>query len=283
MAAAKVDPQLQKFYSELESNSSSAVELMNLVDLRVKDGADKIVICEQIPPQIILKCLLAKEARHYVQKGAISFDKELNTSLIMISRPDLFFTNPVKAILNPVEYLKGINFVNNCYIRKFTSLSEKYDVLSESENFVGKISRSGSFVNDVQSIVDELVTNAIFHANDVENRKNEMDDSKEGVLYLANDSERMLIACRDMHGKLDVNKHFERIHTCYENDVSDKINMGKGGAGIGSYMVQSMSTSYLVGVKENVQTVIAAILPLNMSNRNRVKVPKNLHCIVQKG
>jgi hypothetical protein len=71
----------------------------------------------------------------------------------------------------------------------------------------------------------------------------------------------------------------KRIHDCYVNGVEKMMNLGPGGAGIGSYMVYSAAASLYVAVHRNTTTIVACCVPIKMSSRKRQELPKNIHLI----
>jgi hypothetical protein len=217
----------------------------------------------------------------FVQEDAVKSEIEINFAAKMILEPKEIFINPVKTILDPTG--KNSNEVSVLLERQFTEQEEKYEILEAIEKDVVPQIHSNSLVYDIQSITDEMVTNAIFHSTSViENRKQHMDEGKIGKITIAKDLDRILILCEDPHGKLIPEKLLNRIYTCYTTEIAGTINQGKGGAGIGSFLVHGMSATYILAVQENQKTIIGSILPLKMSNRKRLGLSKNLHCLYLK-
>ena len=279
MAAEKINDILTNLEKSLPVEATGKVNLKVCLDFE-KANKDTIIICEGMAPDKLLYLVLNSDCHHIVNKDAQCVENELQSSAEMILNPKKFLENPMETIFNPFSDTKNYSII---YDRKFRHLDEKYEILEEAEASISQYCKSSSFIYDVQSIADELVTNAIFHSRDIEKRENFLDGTQFGHLQLAINDQLLSICCRDNHGRLDTNKLFQRIYKCYNSQMAETINMGKGGAGIGSYMVHSMSTSYFVGVESGKTTVICSVLPLNMSNRKRLRLPRNLHYVNIKG
>jgi hypothetical protein len=233
---------------------------------------------EGVPSEVYLNQFKQQRNFHFVQKDSLGYELELNLSAKMLLQPHEFFQNPVETILNPVTKKAEIIFSKD-----FSRQDEKYKILEEIESAVNSRLSSTSLMYDIQSISDELMTNAIFHAQSIiENRKLHMEFGKLGNITVGVDDSRIVISCTDPHGTLRPEKLLERIYTCYTTDIAGTINQGKGGAGIGSFLVHGMSASYTIAVEENKRTFISATLPIKMSNKKRLALSKNIHCLFLK-
>jgi len=280
-AAKKWVSAVEQINNTKDITLSESVELIDLKNVTTGGIYDKkIAICRDTPPEKNLAKTLETNIKHIVQINALEFKKEVATSDLMIVDPNKFFENPSAAILDPVNFAKNCQKIEPIFNYKFTNLSEKGKIINRIETVLLKFCKSKSFIYDVQLVSDELITNAIFHATeDIDTRKDYMTVPNQGEIFIAKDKNRIVVGCKDTHGKLNPKKLFTRLHLCYTSEIAEKINMGKGGAGIGSFLIYNVSSSYYVAVCENVQTIVCSLIPLQMGNRKRQKLPKNLHYI----
>lgn len=265
--------------SLLDFKYSGKVELCDFFESNNKENVIRISVNE--PSNVILE--KAKEYNTFfsIQEDSHNPEKALNLAAQMVLEPDKFFTDPINCILNTKQ--NEANKITIIIDRDFSKLEEKYLILSEIEKTVLNSINSNSMMYDIESIADELVTNAIFHATqEIQKRKDHMISGAFGNIKLAMTENELVISCRDPHGTLMPKNLFSRIYTCATTDIANSINMGSGGAGIGSFLVHSMSAYYIIAVEENVQTIFSSVLPLKMSNRKRLKLPKNLLSIFLK-
>ncbi len=278
-AAEKTSP--LDLSQHLDSSYKNQVKICNWGDLLSANNKNVIWTSQGLSSVEILKKIKSERNFHLVQTDSLDPEVEVNLAAKILVSPKEFMKSPLHFILNPTGNENKEEIV---YSKDFSKQEEKYKILEEIEETVIEKINSNSLIYDIQSISDELMTNAIFHAqSNIENRKKYMENGRLGNISLAVDSSRVIISCMDPHGKLVPEKLFERLYTCYTSEIAGAINQGRGGAGIGSFLVHGMSASYIVAVEENVQTVISCILPLKMSNRKRLSLSKNIHCLYVKG
>ncbi|MCB9025774.1 MAG: hypothetical protein H6625_05620 [Bdellovibrionaceae bacterium] len=265
--------------SLLDTRYLGKVELCDFFDANKKDNVIRISLNE--PSDVVLKKAKDFNSFFSIQQDSYAPEKALNLAAQMLLAPKQFFTDPINYILNPTQNqnIKVTTIIN----RNFSKLEEKYLILSEIEKAVQNTINSGSMMYDVESISDEFITNAIFHAtHEVKTRKDHMINGAFGNIKIGITEDELVISCLDPHGTLQPKNLFSRIYTCTTTDIASSINMGNGGAGIGSFLVHSMSAYYIIAVEENIQTIFSTVLPLKMSNRKRLKLPKNLLSIFLK-
>lgn len=269
---------LSHLFHALDENHQGKVEVCDLFEPEANEKT--IRISKEESTESVLKVAKSFDNFYSVQENSLNPEKAIQLAALMVTDRERFFSDPVQSILNPRKDT-SIN-ITTIYNRDYNSLTEKYQVLEEIEKALNQFVNSSSLVYDVESISDEFITNSIFHANDIQNRKDHMETGEWGNLKLCLTDSELLIICQDPHGKLIPSYLFSRIYTCATSDIAGTINMGQGGAGIGSFLVHSMSSSYIIAVKENVQTIISSVLPLKMSNRKRVQLPKNVYSLYVK-
>lgn len=280
MAAPDLDK--YKVYESLVSES-----------MRAYLNWDKIAVREKIFPGEVMNEALGQKVSHICQTSHPYFVEDLNVAAVMLGCPDIFRQNPVSSILNTASTDFRQLDQKIIFEFEFNAAKQKSQTLQGVENALIKKSVPASIVSDAVIVADELFTNAVFNAPfvDLENtlpgasredQNVKMHDGKFAKLFMGADTSRLVIGCVDMYGTLNMMKLFSRIQKCYNNGVSESMNMSSGGAGIGSFMVYNAAASYFSVVEERVSTMICCALPIKMSNRARLALPKNLHYILKK-
>ncbi len=266
------------------------VVLQNVAEVKPGHSYQAAVgVGNNMEPSPLLDLVLNHQFKHIVQEGNICFEKELNTASLMLLTPNLFIEKPLAAILDPSQAAVKQEADFQKWSIKFNRASEKNKALEDVTQCLSAIVKSSVLIADICGVLDELFTNAVFNApftnlNSATNQninrndlQTAMPDPHFGEAFLGLDSERIIVGVRDPFGSLNLNTLFGRIRKCYTDGVDKTMNMGKGGAGIGSYMVYSASASYYAAIDKGYATIICCSIPLKMSNRVRAELPKNIH------
>ncbi|MEK6554366.1 MAG: hypothetical protein AABZ31_03920 [Bdellovibrionota bacterium] len=255
--------------------------------------AKKEVIAEvdALEPAEVLSLVIDQGIEHVVQVGHPFSTKEAFTTQVLENGGEVFFSNPLASIFSP----KDLNIDTSQFIvfhQRFSQAIEKKEIIQKLEDILSENVKSASLRADIITIADEMVTNAVFNAPfvDLENSASgasredhtiKMDDNKSGQMWIAQDDDRVLALCQDDYGTLNPDKMLKKIRHIYETSVAENINMtGRGGAGIGTYMMFNTCISFFVGVQKGKKTIVGCILPKKGSVRERSQMLKNLHFIL---
>lgn len=266
------------------------VEVVTTADsVELYANKNTILITEEKEPDQVIELAVTRKIRHVLQQESFEFEKELNAAATMIKEGPKMLEMPLSSILKPDlrswNQEQGLTLLDI----EFDKAIHKRDILNKVEVELQNCSKSQSFIADALSLSDELITNAIFNAPyvDAENSRSgicrskdhvSMEDNKKGRFLVGSDSQRVVIGCLDPYGSLNLNNLFIRIMNCYQQGVAQNINMdGEGGAGIGSYMIYNLCSSFYAIVEKGNATMICCCLPLKMSSSKRAELPKNLH------
>lgn len=269
-----------------------AIEFRDITTILDGDNCgDTVGIGYGIGDVRVLDLVLNNGLKHVCQDENVCFESELNTSALMLLSPETFIEKPLASILDPVNAIQKPETDFRSWYLKFKRAGQKAEALKEIEQHLGGLVKSQSVISDICGVMDELFTNAVFNAPFVNpdtaenpgisrsNLEIEMPQTYEGEAFIGYDAERVVVGVRDPFGSLNVNKLFGKIRDCYENGVESNINMGPGGAGIGSYMVYSASASYYAAIRKGFATIVCCSIPIKMSSRKRASLPKNIHYI----
>jgi hypothetical protein len=264
------------------------LELSDLHSLGPYDKPGDIILIDKAPHISVLSLCSENGVRHVVQKSNIKSTAEIDFSSQMVQTPADFFAHPLSCIFGiPQASTENENILSSLSF-SVGSLTEQKNILAQFESFIRKLTPSQALMNDILTVVDEALTNAVFNAPFVNTStaapsRDEMnvpiDPDKKPYLFAGHDGERIIVGCRDSYGSLNVTELLKRIKTCYQNNVGDVINFGEGGAGIGSFMMFESCASMYIGVDAGHSTTICCSFPLKLSATQRGELPKNIHII----
>lgn len=249
-----------------------------------------VILSDLTSPEELLPLFLNSSTNHFLQRSNPWTRVELQTSALMIRSPETFFESPLSAILNPERAGPWAERVFCEFEFVFNKSSQKPKLLEQLSVYLNAISHSSIFVSEASLLVDELFTNSLYNApytnsdnSDVGFSRSEgvaeMNFPKVGKISLGRLGDRLVICCEDPYGSLHTHNLLNRVKSCLDLGPDRMMRFETGGAGIGSFLMLMTSTSLFIAVKKNVKTVIAATLPLRISNRKKNEMPKNLHCL----
>lgn len=243
----------------------------------VEAGAkDVIGVTASLEPAEVIRLAQDGSLRHIVQKDGIAFDTEVSLSRVMIDKPNVFLAQPLETILGLGE---GASHLPNISLTYSTN-EGKGGALRQFENFLQALPGSRAIREQAMLVADELYTNAAKNAWPNGLRPDEGPIRPGTVEFFARaDDQRLIIGCRDSFGELGLARVLSRIQSCYDNGVAKSINRGKGGAGIGSFLVFDGAISYYAGVELGRRTVVCVALPLGIGYREASHLPKNIHLL----
>lgn len=291
-AAQEIILNIQELAQNIDTKWQGRVELRDIDGTHVLAEPDKAVIgvaCDKQPTQL-LEMALNQGLKQMCQLSSLQLERELNTSASMLVDPMSFIKHPLATIMNPLDVSQAKEDELRKYQFRFSKARQKNEVLQSLVDYLSQHVKAESLIQDVRGIADELFTNAIYNApfagsdshpsmaKDRTDMSIEMPSGFEGQLFAGIRENQIVIGCHDPFGTLRVKSLLKRILLCYQQGVADTMVMeGKGGAGIGSYMVYNSSASYYVGIVKNQATVVCCSLPTNMSSRKRGQIAKNMH------
>ncbi len=250
-----------------------------------------IGLANGLPPEQVLRLATELNYTHIIQKDGLDYAKELATTEVLIESPARFFDFPVHAVFAPTDQGPAIDQKFLIAKKEFTSSVQKREVLDLFGGAMNQRGVSQTLANDITLVADEMFTNAVFNAPFVDKATHHnanvsrtdvevnFDKSRPGRMFMAADDTRVMVACEDPYGSLNLNGYLSKIKATYDRGAAATMNFGSGGAGIGSYIIFNTSASLFVGVKAGRATIIACLLPLALSNKKRSLLPKHLHWI----
>ena len=219
----------------------------------------------------VIELARTRGLRHLLHREGSAFATELALAKRMIGRPEDFFADPVGSLLGTSD---GDEFIYRC-----SHGGRKSDFLTGFESYLRSLSGVRRARENAMMIADELFTNGAKHAFPTRRISLAKSIGKlEFVAHVVGD--RLAISCTDSFGLLDVQAPLEGIARCLEHGVGNAIRNGPGGAGIGSFLVFSASTSYCLAVDPGKRSTICCAVPISARAHEGESLPKNLHILV---
>lgn len=244
-----------------------------------------------LPPEQVLRLATDLKYGHICQKNGLEFDKELQASESLVRNPASLFEFPIASIFTPENLSSQSESKFLMADQKFSSSREKRGVIDACVKAMESRGLSQTMIDDICSVADEMYTNAIFNAPFIDQSTHRnpgvsrqdleinLAEGKIARVLLAADQNRIMVACTDPFGSLNLSTYLNKIKATYLRGAAATMNFGPGGAGLGSYIIFNTGASMYVGVHPGHATIVVCILPLGMSNRKRALMPKHLHWI----
>lgn len=286
-AAPKFSP--RELENLIPSGWRSHIQILGENVTAVDPTKKSILVVEGWEPCRVLETALNQGTEHICQADGGALESETLTASLMAAQPEIFLKNPVAAILDPKGCQSNAAQSVANFRAQFHQASEKDRVVDGIREYLGNAGKAESLINDVSMVADEMFTNAVFNAPFVDLKTGfnpgvdrsdwsvAMDPGFDGEILMGADEQRLVIACRDPYGSLDVKQFLTRVFDCCQTGISANMRMGNGGAGIGSFMVFNAGSSLYLGVCRGVMTVVAVSIHWKWSGRKRSEALKNVH------
>lgn len=250
-----------------------------------------IGVGEGMTPEQVLHYATTFGFTHLIQKLGFEYDKELLLSEMLVRTPEALRQFPISTVF-------GANDLNSANERSVICLEEFFNSSAQKRETLDKVTKtleskgvSQTINEDITLVADELFTNAVFNAPFVDpiTQKNpgidrhsvevRYDGEKVARIFLAIDKSRLMIGCEDPFGSLNLERWLKKIKETYLRGPAATMNFGPGGAGLGSYIIFNAGASLYFSVWPGEATTLCCVVPLGLSNRKRVQMPKHLHWI----
>lgn len=166
----------------------------------------------------------------------------------------------------------------------------KQDYINEVSVYAASLGCNERTVELVETVVDEVVTNAIYNApRDADGKAKyakmsrrehvELEDDEVAELQFACDGDYIAIASIDPFGSLTQDTVVEYLNRCLvkgPNQFSD----ASGGAGIGLYRVFQSLSKFIVNIDPGNKTEVIALIDLRLSMKRFRQAAKSFHIFV---
>ena len=244
---------------------------VNIADLKyfTKPAPPRtILVSSELQPNQVVEQFISSDAAHLVQHNELFFLKDLETTAALITQPKLYFESFGGAVLSKIIKSKTI---------LFSSPEDKAALLVEASTFIAE-AKSNSLSDSAYIVLEELYMNAVFSAP--MESQNKLSGNKSAKFNLLLSEDYLVISCIDQYGSLDPAQFLNRLREVYRLGVGNSIRMNAGkGAGIGCMLLFEQCSGLYFGIVQNVTSIVTAVIPRELGNKQRLDIKKSLHVL----
>lgn len=176
------------------------------------------------------------------------------------------------------------------YRLEITESRFKMDYVHRVADYARRLGCNERIVEMVETVVDELITNAIYNApRDREgNAKYAKMSRREpvvlephevGTLEFACDGNHIAVSQSDPFGALTHDTIVSYLNRCLVKGPQ-QISDASGGAGIGLYRVFQSLSKFIINIEPGVRTEVISLIDLRLSMKQFRQLPKSFHIFV---
>jgi hypothetical protein len=202
------------------------------------------------------------------------------------------FENWIIANLSKLSYnnFSGIQFYTKPDLKTWSDEINDSKLKDRYINMVlSRISQNnfrGRLLNDIEQILDEMITNAIYNAPVDESgvklyqqrSRSEsvvLSDEQTAILSYAIDDKKIYLSVKDPFGSLTKEQLLTYLSKCYKEDHIYVENK-KGGAGIGLHKILRLSHNFVVNIDPGNYTEVISCISLNPVQQNQETASINI-------
>jgi len=242
--------------------------------------AKTIAICKNTETKDAIDFIASTNVSHVVQVDE-NFNKQMATSIKIITDPEKYLFHPSECTLGPQKESRYFKMAISCS-------KEKRDVVEKLLKFAENLVSISSIRDSLALMADELITNAFFNAPTDSEEQHiyahmkrteivQLAPNKCAEVFLTVAKDCLMIGCTDLYGSIQLEEFIKRLQKNYGDSKTFNMNMGHAGAGIGCRMMIDHSSSFSVVAKKNQRTVMSCTLPLAQSMKSLEARKKSLH------
>lgn len=252
--------------------------------LTKKDLRKTLVVGSEVQLPITFRFVEELGLSYLIQKKHEYFLYNLMMSAMICKYPDVFLKSPITIITRKKDSNdKTISI-------PFRSTKDKERIMFECENFINQNSNNSSIRQNLRIILSELFSNAMYSAptddsgnylfsNNPRNSDVTYPDGAQGEILLSFNQEIFAVACRDPYGSVNKMRVTKRLHQVFHDSklatVEHRHNDNLG-SGLGLKMIIENSIGFGMVVKQGVETLVYATLPVGSGNRKVSRIAKNI-------
>jgi CheY-like chemotaxis protein len=179
------------------------------------------------------------------------------------------------------------------YCVKIKDSRLKQDYINEVADYAASLGCNTRTVELIETIVDELVTNAIYNAPRNEDGTPKyaklsrretvvLEEHEEGELQFACDGEYIAVAQIDPFGSLTQETVVSYLNRCLVKGP-EQFSENTGGAGIGLFRVFQSISKFIVNIDPGKKTEVISLIDLRLSMKRFRQAAKSFHIFLADG
>lgn len=258
---------------EVSDSLLNKFPIVNLVDINYFSGEippNSIVVSDNLDPQQVVEAFGSRVKSHLVQHNKNFLNLDIETAAALIECPARYFENPGPIVLDQLCNSKVMNF---------SSANDKINLMKDVELFLTE-NVTGSIQDPALRIIEELYMNAVLDAPAEAGQTQVHLPSESAQLILSLSDAYLSITCKDTYGSLVPANLLRRLSQVYREGAGSAMRMNSGrGAGIGCVLMFEQCSGLYFGVDKGKATVVSALIPYKLGNKQREEFKKSLHFI----
>lgn len=222
------------------------------------------LIEDKLDPAQVLQLVHRRQINHVIQNSFQSLEEKIQIMSALdkdtYSYYDIEFDLLVKK--------------NRVKILKFFTSTEREKVMSKSFEFL-QIDPSSARNTKVQSVLEEMVMNAQISAPTIRRS----DKVLLSEIKIEQSDDLVSFSLIDRYGALNTEKFLMKVESGLSVGMSNAINYGRGGAGVGSSIIFNFVDSLYLGCIPNKITRVSVVMPYNKSEKKLELIQKSLNIV----
>lgn len=176
------------------------------------------------------------------------------------------------------------------YCVRIQDSRKKQDYIAEVSEYAFSLGCNDRTVEMIETVVDELVTNAIYNAPRTEggdpkyaklSRREPviLEDHEAGELQFACDGDYIAVAQIDPFGSLTQDTVVTYLNRCLVKGP-DQFSEASGGAGIGLFRVFQSLSKFIINISPGKKTEVISLIDLRLSMKRFRQAAKSFHIFI---
>lgn len=248
-----------------------------------QDLRKTIVIGDEVSLPLTFRFLEEYGLSFLVQKKHEYFLYNLLMSAMICKYPDVFLKSPTTIITRNKSTENSITI-------SFSSSLDKERIMMECDHFFNQNCKNSTIRQNLQVIVSEMFSNAIYsaptdesgnylYATSPRNAEVAYPGAAKGEVQLSFNNEIFAVVCRDPYGSVNKLRVTKRLHQVFHDSKLASVeqrNNENVGSGLGLKMIIENSIGFGMVVKQGFETLVYATLPVGSGNRKVSRIAKNI-------
>jgi hypothetical protein len=279
-------PDQEEIISKLTNLLSPNVNCLRSTTLNEKheEANRNVYLSQNESLKNILKIIVEKDIRHVIDTTDENAQTHANFIRYILESGNLLTVTPeasLTEVYNTPPVTKDNLPIPPFFSEEVITNKDKGRITENLLSYLSTVKYAGRIKSDIILMADELITNVLFNAPLAEyetaiNRKNPITLQQGNArLFCFAANAKIFIGSYDNFGNLNISALIKKLYNSYLKNISEGINMGEGGAGIGLRLLLDRSDTMGLFVSEKKSTTIVFSIPLD--RKRCEELPKSIH------
>jgi hypothetical protein len=240
-------------------------------------GRALIVMGASLEDELVVEAMRRDRWNHVIRDAEDPDDAELVVTSVKLSSGDIFGLE---------KYLAWGVRVNDANVQTYEAKREALISVTASARDAG--ARRPTIAR-IESVVDELLMNAMYDAPAVANgtvpqtpsRISDQIGDSEARLRWASDGRYFAVSVEDRYGALAKDVILDHLQRARQERGRPRASQTQGGAGLGLYFILSSVTRFIVNIDPGLRTEVVCLFDLKQGGRDADTCARSLHVFKQ--